>query len=92
MEVDAARKLLEGPTPNGGSIRTVRLDAEITLLDGQAPKVLTNCNHNANLTCVEFPARVDKVSVIRPAYHVGMPGTYTGGYNVPEQVLAVVYP
>ena len=92
MEVEAARKLLESAAPNGGNIRTVRMDAEITLLDGQAPKVITGCNHNANLTCVEFPARLDKVSVISPAHHVGMPGTFTGGYNVPEQILAVVYP
>lgn len=92
MAEEAARKLLESANPNGGNIRSVRFDAELTLLDSPAPKVITNCNHQANLTCVEFPARLDKVSVVSPAHHVGWPGTGMGGYDVPEQTLAVVYP
>jgi hypothetical protein len=78
MTPDEARKYIENAQP----FRTVSFDAELTVLDNPAPKVTKNCDYQP---CVEFPARLDKVSVVKP-YNRQMLT------HSPDKTIAVIYP
>jgi hypothetical protein len=85
MNIEAARAFIE----SSSSDRVVRFDAEVSLPEGGAPKVIKNCNNKLNRTCVEFPAKLEKVTVIRPgSTNKGILGSTV----TPDQVIATAYP
>jgi hypothetical protein len=92
VPMDAARKYLDSTPGN----RTVRFDAQFELADAAEP-IVKSCpdtgpdgslRSNVRLTCIEFPAKLKTVQVIK----AGNARELGWGKVIPDQILAVLYP